>query len=73
MEHITPIYNFKASEKHIELQQYINIENIETLQQKKKEYWLSSVRFIDEFILGISINNVVYEQKEQSLSKLGLL
>jgi len=58
---------------HETLNNIINIENIETLQQKKKEYWLSSVRFIDEFILGISINNVVYEQKEQSLSKLGLL
>ncbi len=58
---------------HETLNNIINIENFETLQQKNKEYWLSSTRFIDEFILGTSINNVVYEQKEQSLSRLGLL
>lgn len=49
------------------------IDNYQSLKQKNEQYWLSSQRFIDEFILGTSVNSVVYKQKEQYLQEMGLI
>lgn len=39
------------------------VETIETLKSKSINYWLSSQRFIDEFILGTHLTKEVYNNK----------
>lgn len=50
-----------------------NTYSFESLQDIPQERWLSSQSFIDEFILGTSITDIVYKQKENSLIKKGLV
>lgn len=43
------------------------VETIETLKNKSINYWLSSQRFIDEFILGTHLSQEVYLYKFNSI------
>jgi len=45
----------------------------ESLQKLSQDYWFSSQSFVDEFILGISITDIVFKQKESSLIEKGLI
>lgn len=45
----------------------------ESLHGLGEDYWLSSQNFIDEFILGVSISEVLYESKKDTLINLGIL
>lgn len=65
---------FLAKQLAIESLENVNDKHtVESLKTISQEYWLSSQSFIDEFILGISITDIVYKQKENYLIKLGLI
>ena len=66
----------KSIAKQLAVESLENVNDkytVETLKNIPQEYWLSSQSFIDEFILGISITDIIYKQKENSLIKLGLM
>lgn len=52
------------------IQNVEKVETIETLKNKSVNYWLSSQRFIDEFILGTHLSQEVYLHKFGGIEKL---
>lgn len=49
------------------LQNVKNVDEEETINNRTIDYWLSSERFIDEFILGIDLSREVYFHKFRNL------
>ncbi len=45
----------------------------DSLHGLSEDYWLSSQNYIDEFILGTSITEVLYESKKETLINMGIL
>lgn len=56
-------YIRNVTEKHTE----------SSLKNLPEEYWFSPLSFVKEFILGTSITEIVYNQKIDNLTKLGLM
>ncbi len=44
-----------------------------SLKNLPEEYWFSSLSFVEEFILGTSISEIVYKNKIENLTKQGLI